>query len=220
MRTRAGKSTGWPSRFAGLNFICRAARSAASSRPWPSPLMTRFTWTVPSAWNTKSSTTSPSSLRVRPSAEYCGRGLSRMLTMVGEESLPAAFFLGVLSATLASAKPPLCTLPCFPPLGGGLATPFPNPVLANVRLLGIELRLLNRFRLRSFYSGHFRWWWRRRRDRYFGHHPLQRSNLVFQGAQALRKKDGHGHEKSKSQDLRDRAYPDPVPAPFTFRQQR
>jgi len=66
MRTRAAKSTGWPSRFAGLNFTCFAACTAASSRPWPSPLITRFTCTVPSAWKTKSSTTSPSSLRVRP----------------------------------------------------------------------------------------------------------------------------------------------------------
>src|SRR5712664_1838832 len=68
MRTRAGKSTAWPSRLAGLNLICFAACTAASSRPWPSPLTTRFTWTEPSAWNTNSSTTSPSILRLRPSA--------------------------------------------------------------------------------------------------------------------------------------------------------
>src|SRR3982074_1261074 len=44
-----------------------------------------------------------------------------------------AFFFGVLSAALASAKPPLCTTPCFPPPPcGGVATPFPNPVLATV----------------------------------------------------------------------------------------
>src|SRR6266853_917070 len=80
-----------------------------------------------------SSTTSPSSLRVRPSAVYCGRGLSRMSTIVVGDSLADAFFFGVLSAALASAKPPLCTTPCFPPPpDGGVATPFPNPVLATV----------------------------------------------------------------------------------------
>src|SRR6266478_10260680 len=79
-----------------------------------------------------SSTTSPSILRLRPSAVYCGRGLSRMSTMVVGGSL-AAFFFGAFSATVASAKPPLCTTPRFPPpLGGGVATPFPNPVLATV----------------------------------------------------------------------------------------
>ena len=56
-----------------------------------------------------------------------------MLTMLVGESLAAAFFFGVLSATLASANPPLCTAPRFPPpLGGGFATPFPKPVLATV----------------------------------------------------------------------------------------
>src|SRR5258707_1993162 len=80
-----------------------------------------------------SSTTSPSSLRLRPSAVYSGRGFSRILTIVVGESPAAAFFLGVLSPTAAPAKPPLCTTPCFPPpLGGGFATPFPNPVLATV----------------------------------------------------------------------------------------
>src|SRR6201988_3291408 len=56
-----------------------------------------------------------------------------MSTMVVGESPAAAFFFGALSVTLASANPPLCTTPCLPtPLGGGLATPFPNPVLATV----------------------------------------------------------------------------------------
>src|SRR5229473_4095706 len=55
-----------------------------------------------------------------------------MLTIVVGESPAAAFFFGVLSTTVASAKPVFCTAPCFPPLGGGVATPFPNPVLATV----------------------------------------------------------------------------------------
>src|ERR1700720_254636 len=56
-----------------------------------------------------------------------------MSTIDVGESLAPVFFFGVLSATVASAKPPLCTVPCFPPpLGGGVAVPFPKPVLATV----------------------------------------------------------------------------------------
>src|SRR5260370_2939699 len=69
IRTRAGESTGNPSRFAGLKCICFAVWIAASSRPWPRPLTTRVTCTWPDARKTTSSTTSPSILRVRPSLE-------------------------------------------------------------------------------------------------------------------------------------------------------
>jgi hypothetical protein len=43
MRMRAGKSTGWPSRFAGLDLIYGAAWVEDSSRPRQIPLRTRFT---------------------------------------------------------------------------------------------------------------------------------------------------------------------------------
>src|SRR2546430_15041181 len=87
---------------------------------------------LPFARNTISRTTSPSILRLRPSAVYSGRGLSRMSTGVVGLSLAAAFFLGVSVATVWSANPVVCSVPRLGLLGGGFATPFPKPVLATV----------------------------------------------------------------------------------------
>src|SRR5438132_56864 len=87
---------------------------------------------LPFARNTISRTTSPSILRLRPSAVYSGRGLSRMSTGVVGLSLAAAFFLGVSVATVWSANPVVCSVPRLGLLGGGFAVPLPKPVLATV----------------------------------------------------------------------------------------
>src|SRR6266699_103479 len=57
---------------------------------------------LPLARNTISRTTSPSIFRVRHSAVYSGRGLSRMLTGVVAPSLVAALFLGASVGTARS----------------------------------------------------------------------------------------------------------------------
>src|SRR5882724_5715128 len=87
---------------------------------------------LPLARNTISRTTSPSIFNLRPSAVYSGRGFSRISTGVGAPSPLAAFFFGASAATVWSPKPLVCTVPRFPPLGGGIAVPLPNPVLATV----------------------------------------------------------------------------------------
>src|SRR6266850_1242277 len=86
---------------------------------------------LPLARNTISRTTSPSILRVRPSAVYSGRGFSNMSTGVVAPSPLAAFFLGASVATVWSAKPVDCSVPRFGG-GGGFAVLLPNPVLATV----------------------------------------------------------------------------------------
>ena len=76
---------------------------AASSKPWPKPLTTCCTCTVPLARKIKSSTTSPSSFRLRPSAVYSGRGFSRMVTEVVPLTA-SVFFLGASTARVLIAK--------------------------------------------------------------------------------------------------------------------
>ena len=145
MRTRAGKSTGSPSRFAGLNLICCAARTADSSSPCPRPLTTRLIWIDPLARKTRSMTTSPSIFKLRPSAVYSGRGLSVMLGVLSTGPVAAAFFL-VASALVSTApKPPATTVPFGLPPDGGVAVPVPKPVLAT--LPGNAVRIAEAARL-------------------------------------------------------------------------
>src|SRR5438445_10993443 len=93
---------------------------------------------LPFARNTISRTTSPSILRLRPSAVYSGRGLSRMSTGVVGLSLAAAFFLGVSVATVWSANPVVCSVPLLGLLGGGFVLPFSKRVLATLPRLPLS----------------------------------------------------------------------------------
>src|ERR1043166_6706921 len=81
-------------RQAGVAVSGERFSPADSASPCPRPLITRFTCTCPLAKKTTSIVTSPSNLRLRPSAVYSGRGLSKIVTAVSAGPSLPAFFLG------------------------------------------------------------------------------------------------------------------------------
>src|SRR5215470_7620067 len=118
----------------------RAARSAASSRPWPSPRTTRSTRTSPVALNSRSSVTVPSMRALRASSVYSGVGLKTISTgrsigagAAGSEDRTGALALRSNPAVLTSSAP------FAAPRAVGTMAPNPPVVTAAVGWLVVEV---------------------------------------------------------------------------------